>query len=125
MPAVHRAIRTMIGVTRMNMGLGRAQRGPRGGGPGARKAEARLMARRPTLVAICALLLLASRPGAAQTLPSEPFVFADGHVTLGGDVSWSMAPQDTGFFNYSDYEHSTLRTLRLGVVASVKANEHL
>ena len=36
-----------------------------------------------------------------------------------------MAPQDTGFFNYSDYEHSTLRMLRLGVVASVKATEHL
>jgi hypothetical protein len=96
----------MIGLLLMNRGLGRAHRGP-------------------TLVAACALVLWANLPAAAQTLPSEPIVFGDGTVTLGGDVSFSIAPQDTGFFNYSDYEHSTLRMLRLGVVASVKATEHL
>src|SRR4029450_7629712 len=95
----------MIGLLLMKGGLSRAQRGP-------------------TLVA-CAVVLWASLPAAAQTLPSEPIVFADGTVALGGGVSFSIPPQDTGFFNYSDYEHSTLRMLRLGVVASVKATEHL
>jgi hypothetical protein len=61
----------------------------------------------------------------AQTLPAEPIVFGDGRITLGGDVSWSVAPEDTGFFNYTDYEHSTLRMIRLALSASVKASDHL
>ena len=51
-------------------------------------------------------------PARAQTLPSEPIVFGNGHVTLGGDVSVTFAPQDPGFFNYTDYEHSALRLFR-------------
>src|SRR5262249_8298259 len=31
----------------------------------------------------------------------------------------------TGFFNYTDYEHSTLRTLCLAFQATVKAGDHL
>jgi hypothetical protein len=52
---------------------------------------------------------------AAQVLPSEPVTFGHGRAVLSGDVSVSFSPEDLGFFNYSDYEHSTLRTLRLGV----------
>jgi hypothetical protein len=76
------------------------------------------------LLAGCGLALWASLVS-AQALPSEPIVFGDGHVTLGGDVSWSFAPTDLGFFNYTDYEHSTLRMLRLAMTASVTANDHL
>jgi hypothetical protein len=72
-----------------------------------------------------ALVLCACLSARAQTLPAGPVVFGDGHVTLGGDVSWSIAPDDTGFFDYTDYEHSTLRMLRLALTASVKAGEHL
>ncbi len=72
----------------------------------------------------CALVLWASL-ASAQVLPSEPIVFGDGHVALGGDVSWSIAPEDLGFFNYTDYEHSALRMLRLAMMASVTANDHL
>ena len=50
-----------------------------------------------------------ARPARAQTLPSEPIVFAEGHVTLGGDAAVTFGPQDPGFFNYTDYEHSALR----------------
>jgi hypothetical protein len=57
----------------------------------------------------------------AQVLPSEPVTLANGRVVLGGDVAVSVAPEDPGFFNYSDYEHSTLREIRLGVTASVRA----
>src|SRR6266850_1383205 len=72
-----------------------------------------------------ALVIAAALPVRAQTIPSEPIVLGNGHVTLGGDVSWSIAPEDTGFFNYTDYEHSTLRMLRLALAASVKAGDHV
>src|SRR5579862_9722602 len=72
-----------------------------------------------------ALILLARTSAHAQGWPGHPIVFGDGEVTLGGEVSASIAPEDTGFFNYSDYEHSTLRTLRLALQATVKAGEHL
>ena len=77
------------------------------------------------LAGLCAIVVCASLPLRAQTLPSEPIVFGDGRVTLGGDVSWSFAPEDTGFFNYTDYEHSTLRMMRLALSAAVKASDHL
>jgi hypothetical protein len=60
----------------------------------------------------------------AQGFPSEPIALADGRVTIGGDVSATFGSADPGFFNYSDYEHSELRMLRLNVSAVVKANEH-
>ena len=72
-----------------------------------------------------ALVVAAALPARAQTLPSEPVVLGNGRVTLGGDISWSIAPDDTGFFNYTDYEHSTLRMLRLSLAASVKAGDHV
>jgi hypothetical protein len=60
-----------------------------------------------------------------------------GRVTLGGDASATFGcglgdadpskacGDDLGFFNYSDYEHSTLRMLRLDLNASVRAGGHL
>jgi hypothetical protein len=72
-----------------------------------------------------ALLLMACLSARAQGLPDRPIVLGDGHVTLGGDVAWSVAPEDTGFFNYTDYESSTLRLLHLALLATVKAGDHL
>jgi hypothetical protein len=79
--------------------------------------------------------LAASVPGGAQGLPSEPLVFGAGRVTVGGDVSATVScaespgpgscGDDTGFFNYSDYEYSTLRMLRLDINAAIKANRFL
>lgn len=57
----------------------------------------------------------------AQTLPSRPIALADGQVTLGGDLSVTMGPQDPGSFNYTDYEQSTLRLFRGDLTAAVKA----
>jgi hypothetical protein len=89
-------------------------------------AAAPLSARRARQAAgVCALVLSVGVSAHAQTLPSEPIVFGDGRVTLGGNVSLSVAPEDTGFFNYTDYEHSTLRMARLALMASVKAGDHL
>jgi hypothetical protein len=66
-----------------------------------------------------------ARAASAQTLPDEPIVMAGGRVTVSGDVSASFAPADPGFFNYTDYEHSALRTLRVDVSAIVNAGRHL
>jgi hypothetical protein len=72
-----------------------------------------------------ALLCAVTVPASAQSLPAEPVTFADGRVVVSGDVSAAIAPQDHGFFNYSDYEHSTLRDFRAGVSAMVRASDRL
>jgi len=60
----------------------------------------------------------------AQGLPSEPIALADGRVTIGGDVSATVGSPDPGFFNYTDYEHSALRLVRIDVAAAAKAGPH-
>jgi hypothetical protein len=66
----------------------------------------------------------AASAAGAQVLPSEPVALGGGRVVIGGNVAASIAPEDVGFFNYSDYEHSTLRELRIGLTWSVRANDH-
>jgi hypothetical protein len=61
----------------------------------------------------------------AQELPSQPVTFGGGRVVIGGDVAASIAPVDTGYFNYSDYGHTTLRELRLGMTAAVRATDRV
>ena len=60
----------------------------------------------------------------AQGLPSEPIALADGRVTVSGDVSATFGSPDPGFFNYTDYEHSALRLVRIDVLAAAKAGPH-
>jgi hypothetical protein len=76
---------------------------------------------------LASMLLLVCFAGAsgAQTLPSEPISIAGGRVTLGGDVSATIGPEDPGFFNYTDYSHSAIRMLRLDLSAAVKAGPHV
>ena len=62
---------------------------------------------------------------AAQALPSDPVTFAEGRVVLGGDVAVAVAPPDRGFFNYGDYEQTTLRQFRLGVSGRVRLNDRV
>jgi hypothetical protein len=59
----------------------------------------------------------------AQTLPSRPLVFADGHVTVGGDISATFGSRDRGWFDYTDYEHSALRMLRIDISGLIKGGE--
>ena len=79
------------------------------------------------------LWVCAPSAAAAQALPSEPIAFADGRVTVSGDVSATYgcepAPEhacreDIGFFNFTDYSHSALRELRVDGSAAVKAGPH-
>ena len=70
------------------------------------------------------LLVCCAGTAGAQTLPSEPISIAGGRVTLGGDVSATIGPEDPGFFTYTDYDHSALRMLRVDLSAAVKAGPH-
>jgi hypothetical protein len=72
----------------------------------------------------CLLLVFAAGGARAQTLPSEPIALANGRVTISGDVSAGFGSEDLGFFNYTDYEHSALRMLRLDVSTAIKAGPH-
>ena len=66
----------------------------------------------------------------AQGLPSEPFVVGDGRVVISGDVALTAScshatgaaacTADTGFFNFTDYDSSTIRTARAGVSTAVR-----
>jgi len=75
---------------------------------------------------MAALLLgLVGAGRAAAQVPSEPLAFGGGRVTIGADVSASFGGADPGFFNYTDYDHSALRTLRIDVTGAVRAGRHL
>src|SRR5579864_7190131 len=89
-----------------------------------------------TLVMLVTVLAMdVSLPAGAQGLPSDPIAFDGGRVTVGGDVAATFScsnaasstsrvcRDDTGFFNYSDYHHSTLRMLLVDVAAAVKATD--
>jgi hypothetical protein len=73
---------------------------------------------------IAAIALGGAASAAAQGLPSEPITFAGGHVTVAGDATVSVGPDDTGFFNYTDYDHSALRLFRVDLMTSVALNPH-
>jgi hypothetical protein len=77
------------------------------------------------IVPSVAAFLLMARLASAQVLPSEPLTFAGGRAVISGDVAATVATEDTGFFNYSDYEHSTLRELRLALSGSVRATDRI
>jgi hypothetical protein len=76
-------------------------------------------------------------PARAQVLPSEPLTFADGRVRIGGDVTATFScahagsadggpcGDDVGFFNYTDYDHSLLRMLRVDVAAEIRASDRV
>jgi hypothetical protein len=74
-------------------------------------------------LAALALGLMAALPAHAQDLPSGPVSFADGRITLGTNISFSTTAQDDNegaWFNYTDYEHNTLRMTRFGVTADIR-----
>jgi hypothetical protein len=74
---------------------------------------------------LACLIVCTTVSAGAQTLPSQPIVLADGQLTLGGEVSVAFGSEDPGFFNYTDYEHSSLRMLRIDLSAAVRLGEHL
>jgi hypothetical protein len=71
------------------------------------------------------LVTVTSSTATAQVLPEEPISLAGGHVVLGAEVTATFAPEDPGFFNYTSYEFSALRNLRLGVSTEIRANDRV
>jgi hypothetical protein len=76
---------------------------------------------------LAALLVLALVPAAAraQALPSEPISLGGGRVVIGGEFTATVGGEDPGFFNYTDYEYSALRNVRMAVSAQVRASQRL
>jgi hypothetical protein len=61
----------------------------------------------------------------AQSLPAEPIAIAGGRIVFGGELTATVAPEDPGFFNYTDYEYSTLRNVRFVLTTELRAHERL
>jgi hypothetical protein len=55
----------------------------------------------------------------AQSLPSGPVTAFDGRLAVGGEVSATIGSTDeSAYFNYTDYEHNTMRMVRLALAAA-------
>jgi hypothetical protein len=78
---------------------------------------------RPLLLATLLAVSGTTAGAAAQGLPSEPVSLGGGRVVLGAEASATVASEDPGFFNYTDYEYSAIRNLRIGLTAQVRASE--
>jgi hypothetical protein len=74
---------------------------------------------------VLAFVIGVAASASAQIVPDRPISVANGRVVLGGEVTATIAPDDPGFFNYTNYEYSALRNFRLGVSAEIKASERL
>jgi hypothetical protein len=77
-----------------------------------RRPASRLSA--PALGLVAAILL------PVRALASEPLTLFGGQVRFGGEVSGTLAPEDEGYFNYSDYEQSSLRLFRVDLAAEIR-----
>lgn len=83
-----------------------------------------MLARRTLAIAL--LALLTSRGLHAQTLPAGPVSVLDGELVLGGEVVATLGSQDDiAFFNYTDYEHNTLRMFRASLAAAWRPVDRL
>jgi hypothetical protein len=50
----------------------------------------------------------------------EPSTLLGGRLRVGGEVSGTIGPEDEGWFNYSDYEVSSLRLFRVDLAAEAR-----
>src|SRR5688572_3418548 len=76
-------------------------------------------------VLVLALALVGGRDATAQVLPEAPISVAGGRLVFGAEVSATFAPNDPGFFNYTSYEFSALRNLRLSVSTEIRATDRV
>jgi len=77
------------------------------------------------LIATAVWIAFAPAPARAQEWPDRPITAFDGRVVIGGEALVTIAPEDVGFFNYTDYERSALQLVRLGLVTMVHAADRL
>jgi hypothetical protein len=68
-------------------------------------------------IRVAAIALSLAAPAAWA---GEPTVFFDGRLRLGGEISGTISPEDEGYFNYTDYETSTLQLFRIDLMAEAR-----
>ena len=72
----------------------------------------------PVTAALAACLLV-PLPALAQSLPAGPVSAFDGRLGVGADVVATFgAHDDDAYFNFTDYEHNTLRMFRVALSAA-------
>lgn len=72
----------------------------------------------PVTAALAACLLV-PLPAHAQSLPAGPVSAFDGRLGVGADVVATFgAADDNAYFNFTDYEHNTLRMFRVALAAA-------
>ena len=73
------------------------------------------------------IVLWLAAPVRAQELPYGPVSLAGGRVMLGTDVSLSASTQndESAWFNYTDYEHNTMRLMRLGLTTDIRVSDRV
>ncbi len=73
------------------------------------------------VLALVSVFALTAAAGAAQSLPSSPVTAFDGRLVVGAEVVATVGDaDDIAFFNYTDYQHNTLRIFRAALAASWK-----
>jgi hypothetical protein len=82
---------------------------------------------RVSLTITALALMLGGRPApcAAQLLPSGPISGVGGRLTFSADGSISYGSDDPGYFNYSSYDTSLTRQVRIDGIVSFHVNDHL
>lgn len=82
---------------------------------------------RVNALAFAAIAVLAWRPAtcAAQLLPSGPITSLGGRLTFSADGSISYGSDDPGHFNYSSYDTSLTRQVRVDAVVSFRVTDYL
>lgn len=81
-----------------------------------------------TSALIVVTLVLAVADARAQMPGDGPLLLADGRVSITGEVTATAstkAADDEGWFNYSSYELSTLRNVRLALAADARLTQRL
>ena len=66
------------------------------------------------------VVALAAWCATASAEAGGPASLLGGRLRLGGEVVGTIAPEDLGWFNYSDYEESTLRLFRVDLAADAR-----
>jgi len=83
------------------------------------------MSTRPRLALPIVIVLGLCARLEAQGWPEQTATLFDGRVTLGGEATATVAPEDKGHFTYTDYERSSLQLVRLGVAAAIRPIDRL
>jgi hypothetical protein len=78
-----------------------------------------------TRAALATCLLLLNAVASFAQLPSEPVTLFDGRLVVSGELRFTIAPLDEGYFNASDYNHNLLRLLTIGLLAEGRVSDRI